>query len=193
MDTKKHPLLVVGLGNPGKEYEETPHNLGRLCVLRYAEAMGFPGFTAEKKFKALVSSGLLREQRIAALLPETFMNNSGDAVLAISHFYNIAPTHIWVLHDDIDLPLGSVRVAFGGGSGGHHGVESVVEKLGEAHFWRFRIGINPEKDLEIPLDAYVLKKDAIGQDATENIVSKTACLLTLALEKGIEEAQRQSN
>ncbi|MDO8558314.1 MAG: aminoacyl-tRNA hydrolase [bacterium] len=190
---EKHHLLIVGLGNPDKAYEETPHNLGRFCVSRYAEALGFSDFTAEKKFNALVSSGLLHEQRIMAQLPETFMNNSGQAVLAISHFYNISPTHIWIVHDDIDLPLGSVRVAFGGGSAGHHGVESISQKLGEAHFWRFRIGIAPEKALEIPLDAYVLKKGVIDAKATENIISRTAYLLTLALEKGIEEAQKQSD
>ena len=186
-------LLIVGLGNPGNEYENTPHNMGRRCVFRFAEEHGFEAFHAEKKFNALVSEKTADGQKIIAVLPETFMNNSGDAVSAIAAFYKITAEGIWVLNDDADIPLGAIRIAFGGGSAGHHGIESIAEKLGTTDFWRFRIGIGQKEPLTIPLEAYVLQKDAIGTAAEKDIAAKVNNLLELALEKSLEEAQKNAD
>lgn len=189
----KETILVVGLGNPGKEYERTPHNMGRLAVSLWTQERRFPEFCPEKKFSAQTSENATGEQKTIAILPETFVNKSGDAVAAIAGFYKIRPENIWVAHDDIDIPLGNVRAAFGGGSAGHHGIESVVEKLGTANFWRFRVGIAPAVPLAIPLDAYVLRKNAISEEDANRILAKIKMLLSLALAEGPKRAQDASN
>lgn len=186
-------IILVGLGNPGNEFMDTPHNLGRLCVECFTEQAGLPDFTAEKKFTALTSTSEVSGQKVVALLPETFMNKSGEAVAAAANFYKVSPENIWAAHDDIDLPLGSVRISFDGGSAGHHGIESIVEKLGTPNFWRFRIGIAPQEPIREPLDVYVLRKNAIETDIANEIVRKTAALITNALENGIAEAQKHGD
>lgn len=186
-------ILIVGLGNPGKEYENTPHNMGQIAVLLWAGEQHFPEFRFEKKFTAQVSKGVIGEQNVIAALPETFMNNSGVSVLALANFYKIPPENIWVAHDDIDIPLGNVRIAFGGSSAGHHGIESVVEKLGTADFWGFRIGIAPALPLAIPLEAYVLQKNSINEKQAGRAITRAKTLLSLAFGEGLEKAKEVSD
>ena len=186
-------ILIVGLGNPGREYENTPHNMGRRAVLHWAAAQNFPDFRLEKKFNAQVSENAAGEQKVVAALPETFMNNSGVSVTALAHFYKLQPENIWVAHDDIDIPLGNVRVALGGGSAGHHGIASIVEKLGSADFWRIRIGIAPAEPLIMPLEAYVLQKTAMREEDARSAIARAKDLLSLALEQGMAGAREASD
>jgi len=137
--------LIVGLGNPKKEYEGTRHNVGRDLLLDFAKKNSFPEFSENKKFNALSSERKLEKQKIILLLPETFMNLSGDAVGKAIRFFKIKPENILVLQDDIDLPFKKAKISFDKNSGGHKGIEDIIKKLGTKKFWRLRIGINPTK------------------------------------------------
>jgi len=142
-------FAIVGLGNPGEEYERTRHNAGRLALEYFAKKNEFAEWDFSKKYESLVSEGKIKKPASAKasagkenallLLPETFMNNSGKAVK------NLSPKNLIVVHDDIDLPLGKFKIAFGRGSGGHKGVESVMRALKTKDFWRIRIGVAPKK------------------------------------------------
>src|SRR3989344_6524480 len=140
---------VIGLGNPGEEYEKTLHNAGRLALEYFAQKNDFSDWDFSQKYDSLVSEGKIKKPASAKasagkenallLLPETFMNNSGKAVK------NLLPKNLIVVHDDIDLPLGKFKIAFGRGSGGHKGVESVMRALKTKDFWRVRVGVAPKK------------------------------------------------
>lgn len=134
-------ITIVGLGNPGKEYERTRHNAGRTVVRCFARKHDFPEFAYDKKTNALLSEGEVGGARVALLLPETFMNNSGLSLQATS--YKLQARSLIVVHDELDVPIGSLKVSFGKSSAGHKGVESVINALGTKEFTRIRIGIAP--------------------------------------------------
>lgn len=134
-------IVIVGLGNPGKEYEKTRHNAGRSAVELVAKNGGFDEFVFNKTANALVSKGVLEGENATLVLPETMMNLSGKAVAA--HVKSLkAAKSLVVIHDDLDLPLGTVKMVFGRGSGGHKGVESIMRALKTKDFARIRIGIS---------------------------------------------------
>ncbi|MDR1275203.1 MAG: aminoacyl-tRNA hydrolase [Candidatus Accumulibacter sp.] len=145
------PRLVVGLGNPGAEYEDNRHNLGFWFVDRLAQDLGAAWAPQGKFFGAVARRGELR-----LLKPATFMNCSGRSVAALALFYRILPDEILVVHDDLDLPPGSIRVKQGGGNGGHNGLKDVQASLGTPDFWRLRLGIGHPGDREAVLK-HVLK------------------------------------
>lgn len=132
--------LVVGLGNPGRKYQATRHNAGFWWVERLSEMCG-ASLRAEARFHGLTARLPPPLAHIWLLLPETFMNNSGRAVGALAGFYRIAPEEILVVHDELDLPPGTVRLKKGGGAGGHNGVSDIAAQLGSKEFWRLRLGI----------------------------------------------------
>ncbi len=137
-------ITILGLGNPGKEYEGTRHNAGRDTALLVAKKNEFPEFLLDKKANALKSEGRIAKTKVLIALPETFMNKSGNAVAKL-----IRPKkelrELVVIHDDLDLPVGRVKISFGKNSGGHKGVESVMRALRTKQFVRIRIGICPKK------------------------------------------------
>ena len=145
--------LIIGLGNPGEKYINTRHNLGFKIVEQFLKDFQSAKNTLwenSSKFKSEISQiewqpkhGEL--EKVILAKPQTYMNNSGLTVRLITDFYKLKPEDIWIIHDDIDLPLGSMKIRFGGASAGHHGVESIMESLSTDKFWRFRIGIGPEK------------------------------------------------
>ncbi len=132
--------LIVGLGNPGREYEATRHNAGFWWVGELARAQGAT-FKADAKFHALVARTALQGHDVHLLMPQTFMNVSGRAVGAFSQFFKIAAANILVVHDELDLPPGSAKLKLGGGPGGHNGLKDIIAHLGTRDFWRLRIGI----------------------------------------------------
>ena len=134
-------IVIVGLGNPGKEYEKTRHNAGRSAVMLVAKNEGFDEFAFNGKSKALVTKGNVGTESAVLVLPETMMNLSGKAVAAFVKSPKAAKSLV-VIHDDLDLPLGTVKMAFGRGSGGHKGVESIMRALKTKEFARIRIGIS---------------------------------------------------
>lgn len=129
---------IVGLGNPGEEYESTRHNAGRIVVEDIAEHFSFPSFEKDKYMNADVSVGEIEDEDITLILPNTFMNKSGNSVKEIKKSENVI-----VVYDDIDLPLTRFRISFNRGSGGHNGVESITKSLKTKEFIRIRVGITP--------------------------------------------------
>jgi len=136
--------LVVGLGNPGKKYERTRHNAGYWWVERLARGIK-AAFRSDGKFHGRVAK-LAPPAETWILMPDTYMNESGRAVAALASFYKIAPPEILVVHDELDLPPGSVKLKLGGGTSGHNGLKDIAESLGSRDFWRLRIGIGHPRD-----------------------------------------------
>jgi PTH1 family peptidyl-tRNA hydrolase len=134
-------LVIVGLGNPGKEYEHTRHNAGRLLVEKFASDEGFGEFVFNKKANALVTKGSVKGETVTLVLPETMMNLSGKAVMQFISSPRGAK-NLLVVHDDLDLPLGILKMVVGRGSGGHKGVESIMRAIKTKDFARLRVGIS---------------------------------------------------
>ena len=139
--SQKAPRLIVGLGNPGAEYTETRHNAGFWFCERLAQDLGVR-LSHEARFHGLVG----RSGDLWFLLPQTFMNRSGQAVLALAHFYRILPDEILVVHDELDIPPGQLRLKYGGGLGGHNGLKDITSRLSTQDYWRLRIGIGHPGD-----------------------------------------------
>lgn len=132
--------LIVGLGNPGREYAATRHNAGFWWVDEFAQAHGAT-FKADSKSQGLIACAALHGHEVRLLKPQTFMNVSGRAVGALLQFYKITPQQVLVVHDELDLPPGSAKLKLGGGHGGHNGLKDIIAHLGTKDFWRLRIGI----------------------------------------------------
>ncbi len=138
------PRLVVGLGNPGPEYEATRHNVGFWFVDRLAEQLRVSLAPQAKFFGKAARAG-----ELWLLQPTTFMNRSGQAVAALANFYKISPAEILVIHDELDLPPGGIRLKQGGGNGGHNGLKDIQARLGTPDFWRLRLGIGHPRTLNL--------------------------------------------
>ncbi|MFA4937012.1 MAG: aminoacyl-tRNA hydrolase [Patescibacteria group bacterium] len=151
-------ILIVGLGNPQPQYSNTRHNLGALVVNLLTRSINNEQEINWKNWRsqALIVKLKIKGQEIKAVLPQTFMNESGIAVAKLVNFLKLPTTNLWIVHDDLDLPFGSIRVSWQASSAGHRGVDSIIENLGTTDFWRFRLGIG-RPSLEIPADKYVLQ------------------------------------
>lgn len=153
---QQRPLLIVGLGNVGKQYVENRHNIGFKALEYFADKFDFPKWSEKTALKSLISEGLLENIRIILIKPATYMNNSGEAVRAAQNYYKIANENTLVLHDDIDIDFGQIRLRTGGKAAGHNGIKSIISHCGE-DFGRARIGIGPKKPAAIPSEDFVLK------------------------------------
>jgi len=131
--------IIAGLGNPGDPYRLTRHNMGFLVVDALADDCGIA--IQKKKFEALLGDGRIGEHRVLFVKPQTFMNLSGQSIRQVLDFYQIKADDLLVVHDDLDLPFGTVRIKVGGGDGGHKGIRSLIDHLGDATFIRVRLGI----------------------------------------------------
>jgi PTH1 family peptidyl-tRNA hydrolase len=158
-------VLLVGLGNPGPEYEQTRHNIGFICIDEFVgKAEEMSGWLEKKDFKCLLSSGKISETRVIAIKPTTFMNLSGRAVQAVANFYKIHPDNILVIHDELDIDFGQIRVRQGGSSAGHNGIKSISQQMGE-DYGRIRIGIGPKKPSRMSSEDFVLQKFSTAEQA----------------------------
>jgi PTH1 family peptidyl-tRNA hydrolase len=137
-------FLFVGLGNPGEEYERTRHNSGRMALQAFSASRGADAWETEKGAKALLARTKAGKHDVWMALPDTFMNKSGLAVAYLASKKKVKPENIVVIYDDMDLPMGTVRMAFARGSGGHRGLESIIKALKTRDFVRIRIGVSPE-------------------------------------------------
>ncbi len=194
-------LVIIGLGNPGKEYEKTRHNAGRNAVELVAKQEGFDEFVFNKAANALVAKGVLAGENTTLVLPETMMNLSGQAAVAFVKSPKAAK-NLLVIHDDLDLPLGTIKLVFGRGSGGHKGVESIMRALKTQDFARIRIGIsaagkrNQAKKVsgEEKVIKLVIGKWKPGEEATvKKVLKKVAEVLRLFATEGIEVATQFAN
>ncbi|HEX4775005.1 MAG TPA: aminoacyl-tRNA hydrolase [Candidatus Saccharimonadales bacterium] len=151
-------VLLVGLGNPGPEYDNTRHNVGFLCLDDFVSRSDeMEDWIEKKSLKCVISSGRMGEARVIAIKPTTFMNLSGEAVQAVVNFYKINPEYIVVVHDELDIDFGQLRLRVGGASAGHNGIKSVTQNIGE-DYGRVRVGIGPKQPARIKSEAYVLQK-----------------------------------
>lgn len=188
--------LIVGLGNPGEKYENTRHNAGFLVIEKLkSKNENFSDWQSNKKFNAEISEGKINGKKIILLRPMTFMNDSGRAVAAAAHFYKIKSTDILIIHDDIDLPLGKIRIKQGGSSGGHRGVESIITTLSSENFARLKIGVSPEaRQKNFDATKFVLKKFAkIEEKTVGDIIKKATDAVALIIGEGFPRAMNKIN
>jgi PTH1 family peptidyl-tRNA hydrolase len=188
------PRLVVGLGNPGAEYADTRHNAGFWLAEQLARALG-TGFRRESRYQGLVAPvrGGSPDESLWLLMPQTFMNRSGQSVLALAHFYRILPQRLLVLHDELDIPPGELRLKFGGGLGGHNGLKDIASHLGTQDFWRLRIGIGHPGERSQVID-YVLKQPRREErEAIEAALDRALELWPLIAKGEWERATQRAN
>ena len=198
--SSSHNYIILGLGNPGTEYERTRHNAGRNAVLLFAKENDLPPFKENKKLQALISEGGIAKTRIQAILPETFMNKSGITAknLNVKSKKQIAESIIAV-HDDLDLPIGTIKIVKNRGSAGHKGVESLMRALGTKDFTRIRIGIAKPVHIKKSQSEEMVIKTVIGRVSPndENLlkkgIKKDASALQTIAESGVERAMNEWN
>lgn len=161
--------VVIGLGNPGKQYEKTRHNVGFLILDEVAKRLNIQVNT--RKFKALIGEGFVNMEKVIFVKPQTYMNLSGEAVLEILNYYNLDESDLFVITDDLDLELGKLRLRDKGSSGGQNGVQNIIDRLGTQNFLRLKVGIGNNKMIETK--DYVLgklDKDTPVQKAADCVV-----------------------
>lgn len=200
--------LIVGLGNPGSKYESTKHNLGFLILdhfLKDVESVKNSNWSREEKLKSDVytldyqpKNG--KGEKVILAKPLTYMNNSGMALSLIAKYYKVSASDIWIVHDELDLPLGMMKIRFGGSAAGHHGVESIIAALDTDKFWRFRMGIGQSNNHDemakhkVNGQEYVLKNfHGAEKSKARAEMKRGAKAISTALEKGIESAMNQFN
>lgn len=184
------PLLVVGLGNPGPQYAKTRHNVGFLVADILAGRMG-SSFKVHKRSGAEIATGRLGGRAVVLAKPRTYMNESGRQVGPLAKFYSVGAGDVIVIHDELDIDFGKVRLKVGGGEGGHNGLRSVANALGTRDFQRVRIGIGRPPGRKDPA-AFVLEPFAAAERATVPTLCEVAADATeLLIEAGVESAQNQ--
>jgi PTH1 family peptidyl-tRNA hydrolase len=190
--TRDKPVekLIVGLGNPGRKYTHNRHNVGFQCLDRLAQAHGL-SFT-QRRAKASLSLGKIADVRVVLARPLTYMNLSGQALRPLVSFYKLSFEDILVIHDDLDLPLGTTRLRPEGGSGGHKGMRSIIEALGSQAFPRLRVGIGrpPGNDAV----SYVLSDFTTDEQITlESVYERVVAAVELFMREGIEATMNAYN
>ena len=191
---KKLPVswLVVGLGNPGEKYENTRHNAGFLVADELGERGRFP--IQRLKFKALTNAAAIGGQGALVMKPATYMNLSGEAVGEAARFYKVAPNHVLVISDDVDLPLGKLRIRTGGSAGGHNGLKSVIQHLGTDQFPRLKVGVGGKPHPDYDMADWVLGK-LQGEDkkVMDEAVKRAAEAVECFLRDGPQKAMNRFN
>lgn len=184
--------MIVGLGNPGPQYEMTRHNAGFLAMDRLAQALGVK--VSRAKFKALTALVTVEGQRVLLLMPQTFMNNSGEVVGQAARFYQIPPERIVVVFDDISLPVGRIRVRAEGSAGGHNGLKSIIAHLNSQAFPRVKVGVGEKPHPDYDLAAWVLSRFT-PQEKTklDPALDNAAQAAVTLLSKGFQAAASQFN
>jgi PTH1 family peptidyl-tRNA hydrolase len=182
-------FLIAGLGNPGEKYKNTWHNMGFLALDSFAKENNFPDFELKKILKTEISEGTVNGEKVVLAKPQTFMNMSGSAIgLLLNHY---KAKNLIVLHDDIDLPFGTIRIAQNRGSAGHKGIESVVSNIKTKDFLRIRLGMQPGEKPE-NAENFVLKK-INGKDKLKEVFKNTNSSLLMILAGKENEAMTQFN
>lgn len=185
-------MLIIGLGNPGKNYERTRHNIGFRVVDALRERWAFPDYA--RNFESELARGMRAGRSVALMKPRTFMNLSGSAVLAAVSFYKIPPSELWVVHDDLDLPLGRLRIRRGGSAGGHNGVADIMRRLGTDAFVRFRLGIGRPEEGREAVESYVLGKFSKEEEAAaKEAVERCVLAVETAMAEGLDRAMTVYN
>jgi PTH1 family peptidyl-tRNA hydrolase len=181
--------VIVGLGNPGIRYKANRHNIGFQVVDRLAEANHIRNST--KRLKSFYGTGKIDSQEVVLAKPMTFMNRSGEAVTRLVDFFNVGMEDLIVVHDDLDLPFGRLRFKRRGGDGGHQGVRSIIEAMGENTFLRLKVGIGrPPRGMEVA-DYVLCNFDEIEQPLLSDVLSCAAEAITVLLSEGLQTAMNR--
>lgn len=171
-------MLVIGLGNPGNEYDGTRHNIGFHAIDAFATDNEFDPWVTKKDLKCLLTMKTLGDTRVLLAKPTTYMNNSGEAAQAITSFYKIGVDHVVAVYDELDVPYGQIRTRQGGGAAGHNGVKSLIQHIGE-DFGRIRIGIGPKEPEQMDSADFVLATFSQAQQPKlKEITRETTAILT---------------
>ena len=191
---KKAPVswIVVGLGNPGDKYENTRHNVGFMTVDELAERGRFP--VQRLKFRALTNTATIGGQGVLVMKPTTYMNLSGEAVGEAARFYKVPADHVLVISDDVDLPVGKLRIRKSGSAGGHNGLKSIIQHLGSDQFPRLKIGVGGKPHPDYDMADWVLGK-LQGEDkkTMDAAVKKAADAIECLLKEGPDKAMNKFN
>ncbi len=183
-------FLIIGLGNPGRQYRGNRHNIGFMVVDRLAADNGIQSSKVQNK--AIVGDGRVAGQRVILAKPQTYMNNSGDAVGPLANFYKIPPENIFVVYDEMDIPLGTIRLREKGGAGGHNGMKSIIQHIGQ-DFPRMRLGVGrPPGRMEPP--AYLLQDFSNEQlPIVSDMIDEAIRAIETYLQEGIQMAMSRHN
>jgi PTH1 family peptidyl-tRNA hydrolase len=183
-------LLIAGLGNPGPEHVRDRHNVGWMVADELARRHSG---SCRSKFSGRLAETRVHDARVAVLKPETYMNESGRSIAAAARFFKVAPEHVLVVHDDVDLPVGRLQARLGGGLAGHNGLRSISQALGTPEFQRLRIGVGrPERGDPRPVADYVLSPFA-AEDDVEEIVGRSADAVESLVAEGLVVTQQRFN
>jgi peptidyl-tRNA hydrolase, PTH1 family len=173
-------ILIVGLGNIGPQYEYTRHNIG----FRILDQLGGAEWQHNDRHRADIQKVSIKDTEILLAKPTTMMNLSGYAVSRLAQYYKIAPEDIWIVYDELDLPLGRMKISTDTSDNGHNGIISIHEQLGHNRFWRFRIGIESREQREIPGRDFVLQDFSPDQqDLVDKSINQAVAALTLAIDQ----------
>jgi len=188
--------LIVGLGNPGNQYAHNRHNIGFMCAASFAKKRGW-GFE-KKEGLARTAHGRLDGEEITLARPQTFMNASGEAVKKLVIKYRVAPEDLIVVYDELDLQLGNIRIRLGGGSAGHNGIESIINRIGTPGFVRLRIGVGRPHDTSFEGQRQVVNHvlgDFEGEETSiiKKVIDEADNALVTLVRDGIERAMNQFN
>lgn len=185
-------FIIVGLGNPGREYEQTRHNIGFITINAVAEAHGVK--IDHLKFKSLTATCMIGTEKVLLMKPQTYMNLSGEAVGEAARFYKVPPENIIIISDDIDLDVGTLRIRRKGSDGGHNGLKSIISHLGSDGFPRIKIGVGakayPDEDL---VDHVLGKFNREDIDLMNETIKKAAAAVDLIVQGEIDEAMNLYN
>ncbi len=182
--------LIVGLGNPGREYEATRHNAGFWWVNELAHINKI-SFKADNKFHGLIARATLHGHEVHLLKPQTFMNVSGRSVGALAQFYKIEPAQILVVHDELDLPPGSAKLKLGGGHGGHNGLKDIIAHLSTKEFWRLRVGIGHPGDRNEVVNFVLNAPRKEEQELIDEAMRRAQEIVPLIIEGKLEAAMQK--
>lgn len=191
MMNEQNPFLIAGLGNPGPDYRHNRHNVGFMVVDALARSLSIPIQRVEQR--AMLGKGVLDSERVILAKPQTFMNNSGQSVASLARFYKIPLDQILVVHDDLDLPFGSLRLRPFGGTGGQKGMESIVNILGTREFPRLRMGIGRPPGRMDPADYVLHDFDSSQQDLLPEVLGRAVDAIRMFIVEGIEPAMNLFN
>jgi len=186
--------LIVGLGNPGQEYEQTRHNAGFWLIDQLARNTPRCNLSRESKYNALAAKTVIAGQEVWLLEPQTFMNRSGQSVGALARFYKILPDEILVAHDELDLPPGVAKLKKGGSSGGHNGLKDITAALGTQDYWRLRIGIGHPRTLNLQqavVDFVLHRPRKEEQPLIDEAIAKSLDVIPMLCEGKFEAATMQ--
>lgn len=184
------PQLIVGLGNPGSKYEQTRHNVGFMAIDKLAKVWQV-SLSENRKFQGFFGEGLAGSSKIRLLKPTTFMNNSGQAIRAVVDWYKIPPEAVLVIYDDMDLPVGRLRIRLSGSAGGQNGMKSAIAHLGTQTFPRLRIGIDRANENSV---SHVLGTFApTEKPLIDEVLDLTVSAIELSLKQGVEKAMSLYN